>query len=202
MANIVGNDSDNLLRGTNTRDTLRGVGGNDILEGLNGADTLLGGKDNDQLFGGIGSDVLSGDGETSPTNLIDKGDDFLIGGSGSDTLIAWGDDVLVGGGPNTLNANFITDLGNDPFATPVQLDGNRDTFVAINQDALSYTLTIVDYEVGIDRIDLSDFGVLGASDFVEIQDKGDFFEAKSSDATGATLTLRINADPALLTYLA
>jgi Ca2+-binding RTX toxin-like protein len=202
MATIVGNDSDNRLRGTSTADTIRGRDGNDILEGLGGIDTLLGGKGDDYLFGGAGADILSGDGETSATSQPEKGNDILVGGSASDILYAWGDDILVGGGSNQYNAQLLTDLQNDPFATVITRDRQADTFVAINKDGVGYTLTIADYEVGIDKIDLSDFGVSGAGDFTEIQDKGSYFEAKTFEVGGAELVLRINVNPASLTYIA
>jgi Ca2+-binding RTX toxin-like protein len=201
MASITGNDSDNRLRGTRVNDVIRGKNGNDILEGLEGSDQLLGGKDDDYLFGGLGSDILSGDGDISANNQLDKGNDILIGGSGTDRLIAWGDDILVGGGSNQYNAELITDLQNDPFSIFINPDKRTDTFVAVNKDAISYTLTIADYEVGIDKIDLSGFNVFGIGDFTEIQDKGSFFEAKTSEINGGTLVLRINADPASLTYI-
>lgn len=201
MAVIVGNDSDNRLRGTSQADTLRGIGGNDTLEGFGGLDLLLGGKDDDQLFGGADADILSGDGNFTATDNLEKGNDIAIGGSGTDTLIAWGDDILVGGGPNQYNARLITDLQNDPFATFILGDGETDTFVATNKDEIGYTLTIADYEVGIDQIDLSAFGVSSASDFAEIQDKGSFFELKTPKVNNAEIVLRINVDPTLLAYI-
>jgi Ca2+-binding RTX toxin-like protein len=202
MASIVGNDSDNRLRGRSTSDNIRGRDGNDILEGLGGADTLLGGKGDDNLFGGVGADILSGDGDTSAYIQFEKGNDILVGGTGSDVLIAWGDDILVGGGTNQNNAQLINNLQNDPFAAAITRDNTADTFVAINKDGVGYTLTIADYEIGKDKIDLSDFGVLGVSDFAEIQDKGNYFEAKTFEVGGAELVLRINVDPTSLTYLA
>jgi Ca2+-binding RTX toxin-like protein len=201
MALIVGNDSDNRLRGTSSSDTIRGIDGNDILEGLGGNDTLLGGKSDDYLFGGVGSDILSGDGNTSANNQPEKGNDILIGGSGADRLIAWGDDILVGGGSNQYNAQLITNLQNDPFNTPITPDNQMDTFVALNKDGVGYTLTIADYEVGIDKIDLRGFGVFGVGNFQEIQDKGNFFEAKTFEVNGGELVLRINVDPTSLTYI-
>lgn len=205
----VGNDSDNRLTGTLDSDTLISKGGNDILESLAGKDTLLGGKNDDYLFAGANNDVLSGDGDSitiSSNGSInignaEKGNDVLVGGTGADLLVGWGDDFLIGSGPNRYNAQFITDLKNNAFSTPVTLDRQRDTFVALNKNAIDYTLTIVDYEVGIDRINLKGFGVLGASDFAEIQDKGSFFEAKTPEINGGELVLRINTDPALLTYV-
>jgi Ca2+-binding RTX toxin-like protein len=201
MALIVGNDSDNGLRGTSFSDTVRGKGGNDILEGFAGADTLLGGKNDDYLFGGLGADVLSGDGETSANDQLEKGNDILVGGSGTDTLIAWGDDILVGGGSNQYDDPLINNLKNDPFQTRIAGDRQRDTFIAINKDALDYTLTIADYEVGIDRIDLRGFGVRSASHFEEIQNKGNWFEAITREVNGGQLVLRINADPTSLNYV-
>ncbi|MBW4666367.1 MAG: calcium-binding protein [Cyanomargarita calcarea GSE-NOS-MK-12-04C] len=201
MALIIGNDSDNRFRGTSGSDTIRGRDGNDILEGLEDNDTLLGGKNDDYLFGGLGSDILSGDGDTSALNQLEKGNDVLVGGAGTDTLIAWGDDILVGGGSNQYNDQLINNLQNDPFSTAITGDKQMDTFVAVNKDAIGYTLTIADYEVGIDRIDLSGFGVFGIGDFAEIQDKGNFFEAKTFEINGAELVLRINADPSSLNYI-
>lgn len=210
MAQVIGNDSDNRLIGTNNLDTVVGKGGNDILEGLGARDTLLGGKNDDYLFGGSGNDILSGDGDSITLNRkgsvtlnrnAEKGDDVLVGGTGRDTLVGWGTDFLVGSGTARYNAQFITDLKNDPFSTPITLDRQRDTFIALNKDGIDYTLTVVDYEVGIDRIDLRAFGVYGASDFVEIQDKGNFFELKTPEVNAAELVLRINTNPTLLSYV-
>lgn len=201
MATINGNDADNRLRGKSSKDTIRGKQGNDIIEGLNGNDLLLGGKDDDQIFGGVGKDTLSGDGESSATSQPEKGNDVLIGGSGGDTIYAWGDDTLVGGGTNSYNSRLVSDLGNDPFSTKITLDKARDTFIVVNKDEIDYTLTVADYEVGIDRINLRGFGIRRASQFEEIQDKGDWFEAKTPEFNGAQLVLRINVDPNLLSYL-
>jgi Ca2+-binding RTX toxin-like protein len=201
LLTYIGNDSDNRLRGTSGADTIRGRGGNDTLEGFAGLDLLLGGKNDDQLFGGANADILSGDGEFTATDNLEKGNDVLIGGSGTDSLIAWGDDILVGAGPNQYNAQLITDLKNDPFATFILGDGEIDTFIATNKDGVGYTLTIADYEVGIDNIDLSAFGVSSASDFIEVQDKGSFFELKTPKVNNAEIVLRINVDPTLLTYI-
>ncbi|MFN5513414.1 MAG: hypothetical protein ACK5CA_01320 [Cyanobacteriota bacterium] len=126
---------------------------------------------------------------------------MLVGGSGQDTLYGWGNDILVGGSNNAFSAALITRLNNDPFAPPLAGDGARDTFIAVNKQGLGYTLTVTDYEVGIDRIDLRAFGVTSAAQFVEIQDKGGWFEAKTPVVGSAELVLRINADPNQLTYI-
>ncbi|NJL61479.1 MAG: calcium-binding protein [Methylacidiphilales bacterium] len=202
MAIFNGNDSDNNFTGTATADTMRGRNGNDILDGRGGNDTILGGKDDDQIFGGAGADRLSGDGKESLFDNPEMGSDILVGGRGTDILYAWGDDILVGGGSNQYDAQLITDLQNDPFATAIVPDGQADTFVAMNKNGAGYTLTIADFEVGIDKIDLRSFGVTDALGFTEIQDKGSYFEAKTAEFGGAELVLRINVDPNSLTYVA
>lgn len=107
----------------------------------------------------------------------------------------------MGAGPNQFNAQLVSDLKNDTFSVPITADGQTDKFIAVNKDAIDYTLTVVDYEVGVDLIDLSGFGVFGAGDFAEIQNKGSFFEAKTPEINGGELVLRINVDHSLLTYI-
>lgn len=212
MTQILGNESDNFLVGhlmIARSETIKGFAGNDILDGVAGNDTLLGGKDDDDLFGGLGNDLLSGDGDSITRNSngsytlnsnADKGSDILIGGRGIDVLVAWGDDTLVGGGTDRYDSQLITNLGNNPFSTPITRDQQRDTFVAVNKDKVDYTLTIADYEIGIDRLDLRSFGVRSVSDFEEIQNKGSFFELKTPTVNEAELVLRINADPSRVSY--
>ena len=201
MATRVGNDADNSLRGTASADLIRGRNGNDILQGLEGNDSLLGGKNDDQLFGGLGTDVLSGDGDTTANSQPEKGNDVLIGGSGTDTLIAWGDDILVGGGTNQYSAQLVNNLKNNPFSNGVTLDGTKDNFVVTNKDGIDYTLFIIDYERNIDTINLRGFGITRASQFEEIQNKGNWFEAKTPEVNNAQLVLRINLNPSFLTYV-
>lgn len=198
---LTGNDSDNSLRGDSRNERIRGRGGNDILQGLGGNDQLLGGKNDDYLFGGLGNDTLSGDDDLTLGDSFEKGNDILIGGSGADRIVGWGDDILVGSGPNSYNATFIENLKNDPFSNPIAGDGQRDIFVAVNKQEIDYTLTIAGYEKNIDQIDLRAFGVNSASDFDEIQDKGGWFEAITPEVSGAQLVLRINTNPTQLTYL-
>lgn len=99
----------------------------DVINGRGGDDVLSGLSGNDLLRGGSGNDCLFGG----------IGDDRLFGGSGHDTLFGGdGDDFLNGG------------TGND------RLGGGRgrDLFVIAEN---SGTDTIVDFEVGTDRIALS-----------------------------------------------
>ena len=49
MADINGNNKDNILQGTSDPDNIFGFGGNDIIEGFGGADDMHGGDDIDTL---------------------------------------------------------------------------------------------------------------------------------------------------------
>ncbi len=81
--------------------------------------------------------VIEGDSIQSGTN----GDDILLGMGGSTLLAGGGDDVLVAGSGTTVMAGGE---GADIF---VVQNGSRTTIVS-------------DFEVGVDRLDLSDFGQL------------------------------------------
>lgn len=71
---IVGNKSDEVLRGTSGNDIICGRGGNDVLKGHGGNDILRGGTGNDTLRGARGRDLLKGQ----------RGNDNLFGGRGRD----------------------------------------------------------------------------------------------------------------------
>jgi len=120
-----GNALDNIITG---------AGGNDNLSGLDGLDTLHGGAGNDTLTGGNGDDVLNGD----------AGNDSLVGGAGNDQLNGGdGVDRIIGGaGADTLRGG----AGADRFVFTAAADtGNT---VATRD-------TILDFESGVDQIDLS-----------------------------------------------
>jgi serralysin len=89
--NLIGNDFDQLIFGTNGANGLSGNGGADQLAGFGGDDIILGGEEADQLNGGAGHDVLNGGNGADlfvfadalgPTN-VDTVQDFA---SGSDRI--------------------------------------------------------------------------------------------------------------------
>ncbi|RTZ65716.1 MAG: hypothetical protein DSZ29_03910 [Aquificaceae bacterium] len=84
-SDIKGTEGDDTLKGGYNNDRIFGLGGNDSLKGRQGDDFLDGGAGNDKLYGGRGDDILSGG----------KGNDYLSGGSGNNQLFGGaGDDVL------------------------------------------------------------------------------------------------------------
>jgi fibro-slime domain-containing protein len=105
---IMGDDSNNKLRGTNGNDLIFGNGGDDKIYGKKGNDCISGGAGNDKIWGGEGDDTISGGG----------GNDYLHGQQGNDTLVGGdGDDKAYGGkGNDTINAG----AGND------RIHGNQD----------------------------------------------------------------------------
>lgn len=82
---IKGTEGDDNLKGGRGNDRIFGLGGNDSIKGRQGDDFLEGGAGRDKLYGGRGNDTLSGG----------KGNDYLSGGSGNNRLFGGsGDDTL------------------------------------------------------------------------------------------------------------
>jgi hypothetical protein len=76
VANKVGTNGADTIRGTAGRDVIVARGGNDKVNGRGGNDIICGGAGADRLSGSSGSDKLLGQ----------DGADILIGGDGNDTL--------------------------------------------------------------------------------------------------------------------
>lgn len=102
---------------------------------------LRGGFGTDQLFGGDGHDTLDGGGDNDRLSG-GNGDDLLQGGNGFDDLVGGsGRDTLIGGG----NADRMTGgEGNDLFR-----------WLALSDSAPGDRDTVLDFESGFDRLDLS-----------------------------------------------
>ena len=122
---ITGNAFNNSLAGLDGSDTLYGGAGSDSLVGGNGDDTVYGGLGKDFLYGGSGNDQLSGG----------AGDDFLSAGIGRDLINGGaGQDFLIGGaGADAFRYLKTTDTG----------------------VGLGFRDVIVDFQQGLDKIDLS-----------------------------------------------
>ncbi len=190
----VGDNDDDLIRGTGDDDILLGLGGNDRLIGRAGDDTLNGAGGNDRLQGGGGNDLMIGGG----------GDDSLFGGGGADNIRGGGgDDTIRGGGGNdTIKGNGGSDTirgngGDDsiiggggadtiiagPGNDTIKGGGGDDVFIFSASDlSRSPETTIKAFQFGRDIVDLSAINGLGPFSNLDLQDSG----------VGAVLTVNGN----------
>lgn len=145
--NIIGSEFDDLLTGDAADNVIEGGGGNDrlvafagedIVFGNDGDDVIRGGQDNDWLEGNDGDDRIQGE-LGADTLLGGAGEDFLFGGASEDILNGGADDDLLSGG------------------------SHRDTFVFEQDSGFD---RIIDWQDGIDVVDLTDFGF---TDFSEVE---------------------------------
>lgn len=136
---VTGTDGADVLSTSGGDATLQGGWGSDTLIDGDGNDSLEGGRisliqqmDDNLLFGGNGTDTLRGA----------FGNDTLIGGEGNDRLIpSAGENVLIGG-PGA----DILEFGHGAPATPFRQIGSN---------------TVLDFQAGIDKIDLARLNYLG-----------------------------------------
>ena len=124
----------------------------------------------EDLVGGSGSDFLTGD---AIANLLDggTGNDTIAGGLGNDTIYggAGSDRLIADGGNDQLSGNYSFDGFGDLAS---------DTFVI---GANAGAVTITDFKLGIDKLDVSAFN-LGSSSYWTAS-------ATQSGLTTTTLTL-------------
>ena len=180
---LVGTAADDTLETGSGNDTVAGGLGNDVIIGSGGDDVLRGDDNsrsaqdgepggNDIIFGGAGNDRIGG---KAGNDILsgDAGDDFIWGDAGDDILMGvTGNDILVGD-------NFSNGSGSDLFVF-----GNGDG-----------TDTILDFEVGIDRIGLVE-GELVFADLSLSQDGGDTLLGVTD--TGETLAILQNVQASAL----
>ena len=106
---------------------------NNLLAGESGANNMTGGSGNDLMFGAGGNDTLNG-GDGADLLVGGSNNDVLNGGAGTDTLIGGtSQDTMTGGADAD---SFVFDDGYSGNSS-----GSRDI--------------ITDFEVGVDKIDLS-----------------------------------------------
>ena len=122
-----------------------------LVLGNGGANTLSGGDSADTLQGLSGDDVLLGE----------DGDDRLVGEAGADDLAGGeGADVLIGG-----DGADVFDGGAGQDQQFGGADGDRFVFNAVAETAQGAGDEIMDFETGLDQIDLSGIdAVAGGAD--------------------------------------
>ncbi len=133
-------------------DTLIGNLGKDVIYGTINNDKLNGTDDADKMYGSLGDDRLDGN----------KGDDILEGGEGNDRLNGGqGNDKLYGGSGDDI---LIGGRGSDIL---VGGDG-YDQFVFKRGDSLNSDLDVIqDFQVGIDKIVLQNWGNLNPDQWLK-----------------------------------
>lgn len=150
---LYGGDGADRLWGDGGRDVLRGGTGNDRLEGGKADDEMHGDENDDALYGGAGSDLMRGG----------DGSDALFGGAGNDDLSGGeGRDTITGG----QGADYITSWEEGRV---------RDVFVFAQGDTgvkQADRDTVEGFQVGIDKIDLRDFGRISYVDAVDFSGGG------------------------------
>ncbi|RZI47407.1 LysM peptidoglycan-binding domain-containing protein [Rickettsiales endosymbiont of Peranema trichophorum] len=122
---LVGNESDNIIKGSLGSDYIKGLGGHDKLYGKERSDHLDGGEGSDELFGGQGIDRLYGGGGNDKVYGGD-GRDFIYGEGGNDQLYGEdGDDHIEGGsGGDTMDGGAgvnTLSYGTSPIGVHVSL---------------------------------------------------------------------------------
>ncbi|WP_263491393.1 calcium-binding protein [Celeribacter litoreus] len=166
-------------RGTKGRDIIEGTiwddrllleGGSDIGSGKSGNDTIRGNNGSDTLIGGRGDDVLYGGGSNDRHPLEDgehgnDGDDILYGGSGDDLLFGGADSDTLRGGDD--DDTLVGGSGNDWLSGGAGADVFMFLEVAQDRDK------IVDFEQGLDVIDLSRIDTSQLTFRGELEDVGD-----------------------------
>ncbi|WP_146344644.1 calcium-binding protein [Phaeobacter marinintestinus] len=173
---IDGSYSDiNGLSVADTGQTLLGQGGNDIIYDGAGDDLVFGGSGNDVFFAGDGQDAYFGgsgrDTVNYTTSLVGLTIDMVD--SSNSTGIATGDsytdikfvhgsdfaDTIIGGeGVTNLNGEGGDDVITDAAGTQRMFGGaGSDVFRFIDGDNTQDR--VMDFEVGVDKLDLSLWGV-------------------------------------------
>lgn len=141
--------ADDFIFNTSTSIVDMATDGYDTLFGTAGDDTMIaveGEFGNDRLYGGDGNDIMDGRGSGSAT---------LFGGDGNDTMIGAGNTLYGGNGNDTLiflggESNLYGDKGADIFKAPARV------FSQYNYGTYG---VIEDFEIGVDKIDVSAFGI-------------------------------------------
>ncbi|MEL6236397.1 MAG: hypothetical protein AAFR46_18530 [Pseudomonadota bacterium] len=148
-------------------DRLRGLGGSDRLDGGTGADFITGDAGNDFLIGGAGDDLLRGgddrdvlQGDAGVDRMFgDAGVDLIYGGAGNDLILGGidADRIFGGAGRDVVRG----EAGNDTIAATVDADvlfGGAGADLFRLSPLGGQTHIVMDYQPGIDAIDLFDAG--------------------------------------------
>jgi len=113
VANIDGDNGNNIILGSAVNDVIRGFDGNDQLTGFSGADSLEGGNGNDVLIGNEGNDTLEG-------------------GAGTDEVLYYRET-----GSNGVNVNLETGIAIDSHGNTDRLTSIERVYGTSNGDTIT-----------------------------------------------------------------
>jgi Ca2+-binding RTX toxin-like protein len=131
-----------LLRGGQGDDIIYGNDGGDLLYGDSGADKIYSGQGNDKIYGGAGDDEIDA-AEGNDMIYAGDGDDVVYAGDAADIVYAGaGDDIINGGKSGDI---LYGGSGADIFK-----------FSELNLEDEMIHDQIMDFQSGIDKIDLSE----------------------------------------------
>ncbi|MEO1397568.1 MAG: CHRD domain-containing protein [Pseudomonadota bacterium] len=165
--NVIGSSGDDLILGNNEFNILDGGAGNDAIHSFGGADIIIGGDGVDTALFSAGAGVVldldeEGNGVASVNApegaTLDEVFGFEnINGSNNAGSANGGNDVLSGNsGANVLNGQAGDDVLNGEGGNDVLIGGEgSDTFVF--EEGFG-TDIVLDFQLGVDRLDFSDFG--------------------------------------------
>jgi Ca2+-binding RTX toxin-like protein len=160
---LIGDNKDNIIKGTSGSDYIKGLGGNDKLYGGDGSDYISGDDGDDEIYGEDGIDRIYG-GAGNDLMFGGRDRDFMYGGAGDDRIFGEeGDDHIEGGegadymdggeGKNTLSygdskigvrINLATgdasggDADGDQFKNFQNLGGSEFNDILIGDDKDNY----------------------------------------------------------------
>lgn len=183
---IYGGAGDNTIFGGADSDRIHGdefvldfgprLGGDDRIYGGDGNDMIEGGLGNDSSYGGDGNDMILDYGGLA-NSWGGRGDDLILGGegtlrgdAGNDTV--QGQTVFGGTGDDSVLGDSVASvldagLGNDTLTVLSQgndrLTGGRGADVFVFFNSTRGVDRITDFRLGVDSLDLEDFGVTAAN---------------------------------------
>jgi len=161
---IFGSDNADYIYGFGSDDKLFGLRGDDVIYGGDGNDILEGGDGNNKLYGGNGNDILMSGVFGSDTVYGDEGNDVLndasyagftnstlIGGNGKDTIIGgFGKDKIILTESTAATDKVIINPG-DSKRYDFLTGENNNSFDTITGFSLGNGVT----RTGVDKLDLS-----------------------------------------------
>ena len=201
---LIAGDGDDYLIGGLGDDDIRGGGGRDFIFSVAGDDMIFGGADADTGITYSGNSTFTEE-DSGSTAADDRsvndvylggwGDDLIQAGDGHDIVIgdpaedwAFGADTLEGGsGDDLLQGGFGADLfvfGDGHGADTIGLIDIDDYFDAPPPDIDDVTLLDgTDFQIGLDRIDLSALSTVSSFDDLTLTDTADGTVIDTSQGT-------------------